>query len=218
MTPKKIILLRHGQTDFNLRGIVQGSGVDSSLNKTGEKQAKDFYQAFHQHGFDILYTSTLKRTHETVQRFIDDGLSWHVMKDLDEISWGKQEGKPISLEEDKYYQWMLEQWRLGDTSHKIAGGESPDEVAMRLRRALAVITTSGHQNILICMHGRAMRVMLCLLLDYPLASMDLFEHQNACVYELLFTDLECKILKHNDVEHLVGMKWPVASASFNTNY
>lgn len=202
MNPKKIVLLRHGQTDFNLRGIVQGSGVDSSLNENGQRQAKAFYNAYRDYGFDKLYTSALKRTHETVQNFIDGGLNWEILKDLNEISWGRHEGQPITPEEDKYYQWMLKQWQLGDTSHKIDGGESPDDVAIRLSRALDVIKASPAQQILVCMHGRAIRIMLCLMLNYPLKSMDLFEHQNVCVYELQFTGTMFHVLKHNDVSHL----------------
>ena len=205
MTPKKIVLLRHGQTDFNLRGIVQGSGVDSSLNENGQRQAIAFYQAYKNYGFDKLYTSALVRTHQTVQGFIDDGLTWEKLKDLNEISWGKHEGQPITPEEDKYYQWMLKQWQLGDTSHKIDGGESPDEVAARLERGLQVIKSSPAQKTLVCMHGRAIRIMLCLMLNYPLKSMDVFEHKNACVYELQFTGTMFHILKHNDVEHLKGL-------------
>lgn len=204
MTSKKIILLRHGQTDFNLQGIVQGSGVDSSLNKTGQQQSLDFYESYKNHGFDKLYTSALKRTHETVHNFIEDGLPWEILKDLNEISWGKHEGQPITSEEDIYYQWMLNQWRSGDTSYKIDGGESPEEVAMRLRRAMKIILPSPYQNILVCMHGRAMRVMLCVMLNRPLKDMDLFEHQNACVYELEFNGAVFEILKQNDVTHLRG--------------
>jgi probable phosphoglycerate mutase len=205
LTPKKIILLRHGQTDFNLRGIVQGCGVDSSLNENGQRQAVDFHLAYRDHSFDMLFTSALKRTHQTVQKFIDGGLPWQIIKDLNEISWGKHEGQPITPAEDQYYQWMLKQWQLGDTSHKIEGGESPDEVAVRLNRALKVIIDSPHHNILVCMHGRAMRIMLCLMLHYPLKSMDRFEHQNACVYELQFTGTMFHVLQHNNVEHLSNL-------------
>ena len=205
MTPKKIVLLRHGQTDFNLNGIVQGSGVDSSLNENGQRQADAFFRAYRDYGFDALYTSALKRTHQTVQRFIEAGLPWEALKDLNEISWGKHEGQPITPEEDKYYQWMLRQWQLGDTSHKIEGGESPDEVAARLERALNLLKNSSAQKILVCMHGRAIRVMLCLMLNYPLKSMDVFEHKNTCVYELQFTGTMFHVLKHNDVEHLKGL-------------
>lgn len=42
LTFKKIYIIRHGQTDFNLKGIVQGSGVDSSLNDFGVAQSRAF--------------------------------------------------------------------------------------------------------------------------------------------------------------------------------
>ena len=202
MTPKKIILLRHGQTDFNLRGIVQGSGVDSSLNDTGRMQSQAFYESYRDFEFDKLYTSALKRTHETVKEFIDSGLSWDILAELNEISWGKHEGQSITPEEDRYYHWMLEQWQSGKTDLKIEGGESPEEVALRLKKGLEVIHSSPHQNILVCMHGRAIRIILCLMLNYPLKCMDVFEHQNACIYELQFTGSMFHILKHNDISHL----------------
>lgn len=181
---------------------MQGSGVDSSLNATGRMQADSFYAAYQGYGFDKIYTSALRRTHQTVQHFIDSKLPWDKLTDLNEISWGKHEGQPITAEEDIYYQWMLKQWQLGDTSHKIAGGESPDDVAVRLRRGLDVILNSPYEKILVCMHGRAIRVMLCIMLELPIKSMDLFEHQNACVYELQFDGSAFHVLRSNDVSHL----------------
>ena len=52
---KKIYITRHGQTDFNKKGIVQGSGVDSDLNETGRLQAEAFFKKFKDHPFDKLY-------------------------------------------------------------------------------------------------------------------------------------------------------------------
>ena len=43
---KTIYIARHGQTEFNKRGIVQGSGVDSELNSTGLLQAERLFQIF----------------------------------------------------------------------------------------------------------------------------------------------------------------------------
>ena len=42
-TKKTIYLIRHGETDFNRQGIVQGSGVDSDLNELGLAQAEAFF-------------------------------------------------------------------------------------------------------------------------------------------------------------------------------
>jgi probable phosphoglycerate mutase len=207
LTTKKIYLVRHGQTDFNMRGIVQGSGIDSSLNEEGQSQAKAFFEHYRDVPFDRIYTSGLKRTVQTVQSFIDTGVPYESLTGLNEISWGNKEGQKITPEEDAYYHWMLRQWQEGKTSLKIEGGESPDDVAARQRPALDhILARKEERNVLICMHGRAIRIVLCQLLNYPLKSMDMFEHVNLCLYLLSQTDTMFSVEKYNNTDHLVGLK------------
>ncbi|MFM7193431.1 MAG: histidine phosphatase family protein [Bacteroidota bacterium] len=201
-TGKKIFLIRHGQTEFNLNGIVQGSGVDAPLNETGREQADRFYRHYQSVGISKVYPSSLIRTHQSVKRFLDAGLPWQIMPELNEISWGKHEGKRITPEEDAYYHWLLKQWQEGRTDLHIEGGESPNEVSARLSVALAAIMSDPADRILVCMHGRAMRVMLCLMLNYPLKSMDLFEHRNLCLYELHHTGEVFHAVSSNNTAHL----------------
>ncbi|HLS39123.1 MAG TPA: histidine phosphatase family protein, partial [Sphingobacterium bovisgrunnientis] len=59
---KTFYFIRHGQTDLNLKGIVQGRGVNTSLNDSGRKQADAFFNAYKHIPFDKIYTSTLVRT------------------------------------------------------------------------------------------------------------------------------------------------------------
>jgi broad specificity phosphatase PhoE len=203
LEPKKIYIVRHGQTDFNLRGIVQGSGVDSSLNDLGRAQAAAFFKAYEGVPFDKIYTSSLQRTVQSVQQFLDKGIAFEQLAGLNEISWGNKEGQPITPEEDEYYHYMLKQWQLGNTSLRIEQGESPDEVLVRLKSAMDYIMgKKDEKTVLICMHGRAIRILLCLLLNYPLKSMDMFEHQNLCLYELTYTGSMYSVVKYNDVHHL----------------
>ena len=188
MSIKKIYIIRHGQTDFNLQGIVQGSGVDSSLNDLGRAQALAFFEHYKSISFDKIYTSKLKRTVESVQHFIDLGIPQEALIGLNEISWGSKEGQKITEEEDAYYHWMLQQWQLGNTSLRIEGGESPEDVVVRQKIALEhILVNESEKNILICMHGRALRILVTVLLNYPLKSMDMFEHRNLCLYQLDFT-------------------------------
>lgn len=203
MTTKKIYLIRHGQTDFNLKGIVQGSGVDSSLNAKGMAQARAFFDMYKHIAFDKIYTSTLKRTRESVMGFIELGIPTESLSGLNEISWGTKEGQPITPEEDQYYHWMLDQWRLGNTHERIEGGESPEDVMKRQAVALKhVLSQPNEEQILICMHGRAIRILLCQLLNYPLKSMDMFEHENLCLYLLEQTGSHFTVRKYNDTQHL----------------
>ena len=146
MTSKKIYVVRHGQTDFNLRNIVQGSGVDSDLNDRGREQAQAFYRMYKQIPFDKVYTSALRRTRQSVQSFIDDGIPAESLAGLNEISWGNKEGFSITPDEDEYYHYMLRQWQLGDTSLRIEGGESPDDVVRRMQPAIDQIMSQPYET------------------------------------------------------------------------
>ena len=53
---------------------MQGSGGDSSLNEKGRAQAQAFYEAYRHVKFDKVYTSALKRTRESVIKFIESGI------------------------------------------------------------------------------------------------------------------------------------------------
>ncbi|MFZ2904668.1 MAG: histidine phosphatase family protein [Cyclobacteriaceae bacterium] len=207
MNTKKIYVVRHGQTDLNLKGIVQGSGVNSSLNETGKAQAFAFFEAYRHIPFNKIYTSALRRTQETVEPFNVLNIPTEALPGLNEISWGKKEGQPITPEEDAYYHHMLREWQNGNTSLRIEGGESPDEVVARMKPAVDHVMSQGDEKtILICMHGRAIRILLCYLLHYPLRSMDMFEHENACLYILNYTGSMFSVELYNNVDHLQSLK------------
>ena len=207
MNLKKIYLLRHGQTDYNLQGVVQGSGIDAPINDTGWAQADAFFCTYRDIPFDQLYHSALIRTQQSIQGFIDLGIPVTSLSELNEISWGEYEGTPMTPEEGEYYRMMLQQWQDGNLDYAIAGGESPNSVAKRLHRAIQQIIHVQGTTILVCMHGRAMRIFLSLICNTPLKDMDQYEHGNLCLY-LLQQQEEGNfvLLKQNDQEHLKGLK------------
>ncbi|WP_268124646.1 histidine phosphatase family protein [Roseivirga pacifica] len=202
---KKIYVTRHGQTEFNKLGIVQGSGVDSDLNDMGRAQADAFYQAYKDHPFQKLYVTELKRTHQSMDGFIKAGLQHEIVGDLNEISWGIREGIPVDEEGNAYYQSILDRWNQGETNIAIEGGESPDEVALRTRRGMEYIVSQPEEHVLVCMHGRAMRIMLAEILNYPLSEMDKFGHENLCLYELEYTGSMFKVVRFCDTAHLTHL-------------
>ena len=205
MQSKKIYIVRHGQTDYNLKGIVQGSGIDASLNDTGLKQADAFYEAYKSIPFDKVYTSNLQRTKQSVQQFIERGIPTESLPGLNEINWGTREGIKITPEDDAYYHQVIQSWRDGNTDLRIEGGESPEDVQNRQRTALDhIISNVEEETVLVCMHGRAIRILLCLMLNYPLKDMDRFEHSNLCLYLLKYTGSMFRIETFNDTAHLNG--------------
>ncbi|WP_108212255.1 histidine phosphatase family protein [Pontibacter mucosus] len=203
MLIKKIYLIRHGQTDYNLKSIVQGSGVDSVLNAEGQRQADLFFEKYKEVPFDKVYTSTLQRSIQSVQKFIDLGIPHERHAGLNEINWGTREGTRITPEEDAYYHSILQTWCEGNTAVCIEGGESPELVYERQKPFVdLMLSRPEEETILICMHGRAMRILLCQLLRYPLRCMDEFEHRNLCLYQLDFTGSMFSVRKYCDVAHL----------------
>lgn len=204
---KELYIIRHGETDLNRLGIVQGRGVDTDLNDTGRAQADAFFDRYQGVQFDHIYTSSLKRTHQTVKHFIDRGTAWTQLEGLDELAWGAWEGKPGTEEAKRAFREILEKWQGGNYEAKFEGGESPNEVLSRLTEAMEVIKADkSSRTVLICMHGRAMRLLLCYLLEKPMSQMGDFPHQNTTLYRLAYEKGHFNIIDFNNTEHLNNLK------------
>ncbi|GAB3507027.1 histidine phosphatase family protein [Spirosoma knui] len=208
MTQKTIYLIRHGETDYNRRGVVQGSGVDSDLNDMGRAQAMAFFQAYQHVPFNKIYISGLKRTYQTAELFIGLGIPYEKLTGLNEISWGVMEGKVPGNLDNEYYRNLIESWSSGNTALPTDGGESPEQVVARQREAIdAILAHPEEETVLVAMHGRAMRILLCWLTNRSLAEMDQFEHSNLCLYKLRYQydTATFTIELANDTSHLLSL-------------
>lgn len=199
---QKIYLVRHGQTDYNLRRIVQGRGIDAPLNETGIAQAGLFYEAYKEVPFAHVYISALQRTRMTAGPFIDAGLPFSAHPEIDEIDWGDQEGKQPHKEMHAFYKRMMDAWASGDYTPSMPEGESPLQVQNRVNVFLESILNPAHQPALIVSHGRTMRIILCTMLGEPLSKMQEFEHGNLGLYVLERTANGFKLLIRNAADHL----------------
>lgn len=184
--------------------MVQGRGINASLNETGKKQAQLFYESYKDHPFEKAYVSKLVRTQETIQPFLEDGLEHEKLEGLDEISWGTQEGVEFTPETATLYQETVKRWRAGELNLGVSGGETPIEVMERQKPAIEHILSQPEKNVLICMHGRAMRILLSWTLNYSLSNMDSFHHANLGLYQLTWTGTSFRLDRFNDTAHLNG--------------
>jgi broad specificity phosphatase PhoE len=200
---KKIYIIRHGETDFNRMNIVQGNGVDTDLNETGLNQGFLFYNKYKTIAFNKIYISNLKRTQQTIQHFINDGIPYEKLQGLNEISWGDFEGKVQDFKEREFYQHAVNAWDSGNYDVAVANGETPNQLQERQKKALETMLKNTHEKtVLVCMHGRALKSFICLLLNVPLMNMDNFQHQNTCLYQLDFDGETFELIIQNDVSHL----------------
>lgn len=202
-TKKTIYIIRHGETEYNKRGIIQGSGIDSDLNENGKRQAEQFYQAYHHIRFDQIYTSELKRTQQSVANFIENGQDIIIIPEFNEINWGIFEGLKGTPNSQKTYKAITEDWKSGLLDRCVENGETPNQLQRRQKRGLEkIMANTDEEVILVCMHGRAMRSFLCLLTNTPLYRMDEFKHNNLCLYLLQHTGNTFSIEEHNCSQHL----------------
>lgn len=209
MTHKTLFILRHGETEYNRQRITQGRRIDASLNATGREQAGLFYEAYRVQKFDKVYTSSLRRTHETVAQFIEQGLPHEALADLDEISWGEFEGQTIDEHLSKKMKAIIQRWESGDYKAHAEGGEDLHQISARLRQAMAhIIAQKEEKKVLIATHGRALLILLCLLLGHELKDMHSLRHDNTGLYILHYDykSGQYTLELENSLAHLSGMK------------
>ncbi|WP_261380969.1 histidine phosphatase family protein [Mucilaginibacter pallidiroseus] len=200
---KTLYIVRHGQTDLNKQGIVQGRGRDTDLNDEGRNQARQFYEAYKGVAFDKIYISMLKRTQQSIQPFIDMGIPFEKLAGLDELAWGIHEGQPATPETKAAFLDLMRNWLDGNLDEKFEGGESPNEVKVRQLEALDVIMSHPEEKtVLVCMHGRALRLLMCILTEQPLTQMDAFPHQNLVLYKVVYDGSKFTIAEANNALHL----------------
>ena len=205
MSTKEIYIIRHGETDYNKQGIIQGRTVDAPLNDRGRKQAEQFYAQYKHLNFAKVYTSSLQRTTESVLGFIQSGVAHEALAELDELSWGVYDGR---LPHDKLkpgIKRIIRKWEAGHNDVKAFGGESPNEVRQRLATAWHyIVSDTLAKRVLVATHGRAMRILLCHVFNQPTEQMIRYGHHNLCVYRVDW-DLDLKqpsLVIENDISHL----------------
>ncbi|UFN50875.1 histidine phosphatase family protein [Roseomonas sp. OT10] len=102
-TPTAFWFLRHGETDWNARGLSQGN-VDIPLNAVGIEQAHRAAAALRGKGIASIVASPLGRAQDTARIVAETlGLPVETEADLREVSFGVQEGQPMA---DWFNDWV----------------------------------------------------------------------------------------------------------------
>lgn len=197
-----LYILRHGETDFNRLGIVQGSGVDTDLNETGREQARAFFETYQEIDFQLVVTSKLRRTHQTVHHFLEKEIPWVQTADINEISWGDHEGQPATPERTAVFHWMLREWQNGNLDAAMPNGETARQLVDRVGRFVEWLKTRPEQRILVATHGRALRCLVTMLKGLGPADMEGVSHANTGLYVIHFQNDEFVFEVENDTSHL----------------
>lgn len=125
------------------------------------------------------------------------------MEGLNEICWGNIEGHFQDAHHIQLIKIANKEWASGNLDFAIESGESPIQVWKRVNSALTTIFNRHRSgNILICTHGRTLRIILSQLLGYGLECMGLFQHHNTGINILIKQHFNFRAIRLNDIQHL----------------
>jgi 2,3-bisphosphoglycerate-dependent phosphoglycerate mutase len=134
----ELLLVRHGQTDWNLEGRYQGKS-DVALNEAGRRQAERIAEDLAARRIDAIYSSALSRSLETARAIAArHGLEAIPDPRLNEIDQGEWEGVVVTEIAERHPE-LFAQWGRDPRGVRPPGGESIREVHDRVIGAVEQI-------------------------------------------------------------------------------
>ena len=180
-----IHLIRHGQTNWNAEGRIQGRS-ESDLDDTGIAQAKNLRPLINSLGIEEMYVSTSRRTRQTAELVGADLVvptSYH--DELREINLGPWETR---LWEEVNASAPVEAGTFRNKPHKFEL-EGAETYAMLQQRGVSAIemirNKSQADNILVVSHGALLKVILAHYAGLPLSRLSEFPSLPNCSHSIL---------------------------------
>lgn len=164
----RLCLVRHGQTDWNLKGRYQGQS-DVPLNENGRAQAHSLAEQLQNQSILAIYASHLQRAKETAE-IIAAAIHLPVTLDsrLAEINQGEWEGQQADAIKARYAE-LWQQRTIDPASVRPPGGETVEEVAGRIYAVLNDITRDHPSGpVLVVSHGLALATITCKVRGLPI--------------------------------------------------
>ncbi|WP_270568014.1 histidine phosphatase family protein [Clostridium beijerinckii] len=181
----KLFLIRHGQTDWNLKGKIQGS-CDIELNDIGIKQAEELSNKILEEGykFSKIYSSLQRRAAKTAEILSHaTNIDYILIKGLEEMNLGKWEGLSWTEVKEKY---PIEygKWYINRKYTKTPMGESYQDLLERVLPVMHKIINENSEDVLIVTHSAVIMSIQCYLTNTPFEEMIKFKTGNTSITEI----------------------------------
>ncbi|MCP2165128.1 histidine phosphatase family protein [Goodfellowiella coeruleoviolacea] len=166
MALSRLVLWRHGETDYNASGRMQGH-LDSALTETGWNQARFAVPVLAKFAPELVVASDLRRATDTATVFTSaTGVPLRIDDRLRETNLGKWQGRTASEIEEEW-PGVMHSWQH-DPQWAPPGGESRVDVAARAARVVAELDRDLHGTVMLCAHGGLIVALTARLLGLPL--------------------------------------------------
>jgi broad specificity phosphatase PhoE len=176
--PTRLILIRHGSTDFNLEKRYSGF-IDIGLNDKGKKEARTLYERLKQEKIDKVYTSDRKRAIQTAKIIFKD-IKIKKIPDLRELHFGCFEGLTHEEIMEKHSR-VYKKWLNDHFCVAIPGGEDLNDFRKRIINAIKkIISLNRDKTVAVVCHGGSIS-MLTGKIPAP-GSLTIIEYKNGKNY------------------------------------
>lgn len=209
----QVILVRHGETDWNKSRRIQGSNSDTPLNERGRAQAKALALRLKQEEIEAIYSSPLRRALHTAQAIAcQHQLEVQIEPSLREINVGKLEGVEISslgkrldelltLQGQDKRQAGVEKDLWNKLQH--IGGESLTELQQRAWGTLQhIVSQHSDGMIAIVSHYFTILTIICAVLNLPLSQIGRLRLGAGSISTITFDEPVTRLILFNDSCHL----------------
>jgi len=200
-----LILVRHGETDFNAQLRYQGQ-MDVPLSHLGQRQAQLVAGRLAGVEIDAIYASDLSRAMETARAIAGKcGLEVTPESRLRELKFGVLEGLTFDEAQEQYPE-MIAAW-LDDFNQPPQGAETVDLFHARCVSFLDELKQKhDEQVVLLVAHGGSLSEILRSVLGLSREKRWYLELENASLSEVLIADTFISVKCLNDTCHLATLK------------
>jgi broad specificity phosphatase PhoE len=195
----KILLVRHGETDWNRIRRIQGGGSNILLNKRGEQQVSWLADRLEKERLLAVYSSPLDRALVTARAIAaPHRLGVQVEPALKEIEAGELEGKTIT-EVGKHFSHVLLDDLKGSELPRIPGGESLEETQRRGWEAIQKILKQYDQGtVVVVSHYFIILAVILAALELPLPGITKFRLSTGSLSAIDFDDGSARLSAFNE--------------------
>jgi probable phosphoglycerate mutase len=163
-TTARLILVRHGQTDANVRGALDSRPPGEPLNETGHSQAAALAQRLRGHPVTAVYASRAIRAQQTAAPLAAaHRLTVQVLDGIHEVFAGDLEGRDDAQAREAFYA-VYDRFWIGDLDTAMPGGESASDVRARFLPAVEAVMDGACADVVLVSHSAAIRLGAAALL------------------------------------------------------
>jgi broad specificity phosphatase PhoE len=196
-----VLLIRHGETQWNLDQRMQGH-LDVPLTERGAEQARQLARWLEPEPPEVVYTSDLQRSRRTAEILAGQAAEVTIDPRLREACFGEWEGL-TRAECAARFPEVHAAWRRDALRNRPPGGETIEDLQARCMAALRdVLPRHPARRVAVVSHGGPIRAMVCGLLSLPLSVYPRLRVENTGVTRILFGERGAILAGYNDVSHL----------------